>query len=509
MKKLLLLILVLAWNTGAATHAAASASQANVQTAIDLCSSGDTVTVPAGTGTWGTVDGNGEVLINNKSIVLKGAGIDVTTVTVTQSVGYMEGLRLEGSTQNSEITGFTFNITAGAASIAVIHGSTWRIHGNKFTSAAFNVGIMIHASADLTHPYGLIDNNTFTNCRVYASTFGNQDQGFASYLTNLNLGTAEAVYIENNQFVFTVYGNAIDGNYGGKWVFRNNKVTDVYCEAHSVSIDNARASRKWEYYNDTLVQSSRTMDDPPFLIRGGTGAIFNNVVTGTWPFGYIGIDNYRSYTDVGGCTHKCDGTALYDGNVAGQSGYPCRDQIGRSKDASSWTCGNQGPHQDSVPAYQWNNILNGAQFKFHVNAGSNCPACSIQIVKNRDFFDSVPMPTYYAYTYPHPLRGLPPSMATTSISPTSGKVAAKDTLNGSGFQTSQGNGYVHLVSAGGVHTNCSIISWSNSKVAYTIPSISNATYKAFVINNDMQVDSSQTFSVSSASSKKCTITIVR
>ena len=50
----------------------------------------------------------------------------------------------------------------------------------------------------------------------------------------LGLGTNNAMFVEDCFFHFTKFGNAIDANYGGRYVFRYNIINDAYIEAHSV-----------------------------------------------------------------------------------------------------------------------------------------------------------------------------------------------------------------------------------------------------------------------------------
>ena len=86
--------------------------------------------------------------------------------------------------------------------------------------------------------------------------------------------------VEDNTFTATIFTNAIDCNYGGRYVFRHNSVTDTYLEAHSIQQTN-RACRKWEIYENTIAQVNYPVYRSMF-IRGGTGVVFNNTVTGAF-----------------------------------------------------------------------------------------------------------------------------------------------------------------------------------------------------------------------------------
>jgi hypothetical protein len=121
--------------------------------------------------------------------------------------------------------------------------------------------------------------------------------------------------------------------------------------------------------------------------RGGTGVVFGNTLV-NYKTG-IGLSNYRSfdrYNNNGGQWGLCDGTNPLDGNEDA-SGYPCRDQIGRST------------HQSLEPLYIWSNVFNGGPMPVGVNDGGKG-----HIKEGRDYFLDTPRPGYTPYAYPHPAR---------------------------------------------------------------------------------------------------------
>jgi hypothetical protein len=181
-------------------------------------------------------------------------------------------------------------------------------------------------------------------------------------------------------------------------VFRYNTVNDALVEAHSLQ-GNHRATRKWEIYNNTFNQVKQAMWVPMF-IRGGTGVIFNNVVTGTWTNPNIAIDNVRS-CESRSVSGICNGSSSWDGNESDQAGYPCRDQIGRSTDQWLWTSSNPYPPQALDPAYAWNNKHGSEDVVFYHH---NCDTNKSHIKVGRDIFTGIQKPGYTPYTYPHPLR---------------------------------------------------------------------------------------------------------
>jgi hypothetical protein len=145
----------------------------------------------------------------------------------------------------------------------------------------------------------------------------------------------------------------------------------------------------------------------PLFLRGGTGVIFDNVVSGPWNNdAKIHVDSQRScIAEVGeACgglwaSHpQCDGEpgTLYDGDEASH-GYPCRDQIGRSTDSGITT------PQELDPLYQWNNVQNGEPMEIIINPALDCAMASLHIQPDRDFVQGVIKPGYVPYPYPHPL----------------------------------------------------------------------------------------------------------
>ena len=290
-------------STSGATIHAAGASAEDVQAAINTAVTGDTVVVQAATVMWEST-----VNVVGKDITLQGAGIGESEIT-------SDVLAIDLSKTRSRVTGFTFVPAADRESI-VAWGQGWRIDHCRFEAGLFGDGVLVRGNNDGRSagepPHGLIDNCEFLNRRILV-------YGDATLLAHTQwnqptrLGTDEAVYVEDCTFDFTVFGNAMDANYGGKYVFRYNILTNVYIEAHSVQ-GTHRAARKWEIYGNTFlasISSSRTW--VPMFLRGGTGVIFGNSVSGTWGDPIITFDVVRGFKSSG-LGGLADGGSLWDGN---------------------------------------------------------------------------------------------------------------------------------------------------------------------------------------------------
>ena len=354
-----------------------SPDQATVAAAIAAASPGDTITLAAGSATW-----TSNVTISKAGLRIVGQGIGQTTIAVsgTKTV-------LTIAANSVRITGITFS---GGAVVNISSGSAWRVHHCQFTSNAFDTAVFLRGASKTTQPYGLVDHCDFYNTRclsqVWPATIASELTGSSHFTLPLGLGTDAAMYVEDSTFLSTVATNAMDENHAGKYVFRHNEVTDYYVEAHSVQ-GYHRASRSWEIYANQFIQVSRTMSFPMYL-RGGTGVVYDNTITGTWGL-MLAFDLVRCHTDLNPESYPqgfCDGTSDWDGNTVGMAGYPGRDQIGRAIDDGAWPASAPYPAQTLTPAYIWNSTityLGGAAVPLTAYAAFNSPD---YIQADRDFY---------------------------------------------------------------------------------------------------------------------------
>ena len=379
---------------------AASCSQEHVQNAIDAASDGDFVMVPAGACPWSTPPGDDSVpavSIDSKGITLQGAGIGQTVITDTTGTGWNNSLiRVDGvEGKPFRITGFSIRKAGTVTTGIAIHGDckSFRVDHNEFVSDGGYTSIYVSG-----YTYGVIDHNDFINGRVlvFESLAGDE-----SWQRPLTLGSANAVYVEDNYYYSDVFStNAIDSNGGARWVFRYNVVVNTYCEAHGLQNAGQRGTFSYELYENIFT----TADNPrnnwvAFYTRGGTGVLFNNTVVNADgdPYNYFAaVQDNRSCGHAATHWGSCDGTSSCDGNTPGMSGYPCRDQIGRSTDFSD----TEVHPQALEPLYAWNNTFDGSPVT--VESSDICDLSLQHVVEGRDFINGV-RPGYTPYTYPHPL----------------------------------------------------------------------------------------------------------
>lgn len=248
-----------------ATYTADSASQSDVLAKINLASPGDIIQIPAGAATW-----TGFTLYF--PITLSGAGKSATVITYNGSSNCIA----LGSLCRITAIGFIWTATNDGI---ITDGRDWRVDHCDFSSTVANNAV--HACQQTaTTIRGCIDNNTTLNCRFLVAHELNLADQHAIWLEPSQIGGSEAVFIEQNTMVFIQFFNCVDSNYGARYVFRYNDVTDAYAEAHSVQ-GSARASKSSEIYGNTFRQVTRAMNFP-WYIRGGTAVIYNNAVLGTW-----------------------------------------------------------------------------------------------------------------------------------------------------------------------------------------------------------------------------------
>ncbi len=383
------------------THTAASCSKADVQTSINAASSGDTVKVPSGSSTWSS-----GLLIHNKSISLIGGYGGVTTIALTNG-NFVHLTRAVGGQNASRISAFTINQTSTSSTFHIesdgglapqgfrIDHITRNVTGNAFIEFAEGWG---NAASSWE---GLIDNNLITNGRVEYWGENSSTGGRYRWSEPLNLGDEHALYIEDNTFIVTSpsatnYINQVDGGEGARTIARFNTFTGGRIESHGVQTENSRSVKRWEFYYNIFTSSPSDKQYRPFLIRGGTGMVFHNTTDGNYSINVINIDNLRSHqSDVySGMPNwgPCTGSSRVDGNQPDGEGYPCRDQIGMSTDATLWDYSGTGPIQTKAPAYFWGNTQNGSRLQVSLNCVGTAEECTRQatkqLVENRDWFQT-------------------------------------------------------------------------------------------------------------------------
>jgi len=362
--------------TGANPTWTSTPDQASVATCVTNAANGATIDVAGGSATW-----TSNIQISNKALTIIGAGAGNTVIannafTLTNSA--------------SRISGFTFNLNSGGHFL--IEASVgFRIDHNTVTRPNWGEWVLAYG-VGANSAEGLIDHNNVTDGRI--THFGGESSNAGRYIwaNPLDLSTSKAIYVEDNTFTHTDmsnFGNTIDGNWGCRYVARFNTIVGGRFEVHGLQSDNARACMMWQMYNNTLTNAS-ARNYRPWFVRGGTGMIFHNTTDGRFLHETIDLDINRtidtnSYPNFG----RCDGSSWVDGDTPGMRGYPCRDQIGRSTDASLWNYSRPAPSQASAPAYIWGNRNPSGELPVNLNwvgTSQQNADLAIQLVESRDFY---------------------------------------------------------------------------------------------------------------------------
>jgi hypothetical protein len=357
----IVLSFVAAAHVGAATVTPVSCSSTDVQSAINNAANGATVLLPVcGTTTWNTT----VTIPNTKGITLDGNNL----VLVRGSLADWSPLIKisPNASTTTRITRFKMSDTKSS------QGYFITTSGGNESSAKFRIdhctfmGLEMLRHIGINDPiYGLLDHNTFTwsgnNEVIHNEAYGASST--AGWTNDVTPGSAQALYIEDNDFVnqtsgspaYFWGGSAVQGYYGARTVIRYNTLTMAQIDMHGTA--GAIGARWWEIYENTFVVVPNGNQDPYMAIRAGSGVIFNNHTGGATN---LGIEEIELVEEDGG--------------------YPALYQIGRGK------------NQTLDPAYVWGNDGN-MSIKSH----------SSNVQAGRDFILSS-KPGYTPYTYPHPLQ---------------------------------------------------------------------------------------------------------
>ena len=387
-----LLVMLTAHSVLGAVITATSCQQPDVIKAVLSAAAGDIVAVPAGTCTWQSTSENAASINIDKEITLQGAGIDKTVIA--DNTGQLSRQHMLAIGSGARVTGFTFTDMPkrNAAEPAIsASGTGWRIDSCRFTTSLGGRGVSVKGT-------GVVDGCIFENTKQGVQVFGDGD---ASWNEPLSLGSGNAVFVEDNLFQYArPEDGALDAYNGARYVFRHNRLYNTNLGHHGLDSGGYRSVHSFEIYNNSFHANMSIFT--AWRARGGTGILFGNRITGLYNSRFL-LVNYRTCCDSGalcGSWGKCDGSNPIDGNLDA-SGWPCRDQVGRTTDADG------DGMQDQFPVHEWDNTHDGKDFNLSVsNPWSSCinPSMYDHIKEGRDFVNDLMPEGYLPYTYPHPLR---------------------------------------------------------------------------------------------------------
>jgi hypothetical protein len=356
------------------------------------------VLVPAGNCTWSS-----QVSVpNTKGITIQGAGIDVTTITDDFTGDAVLRINIAGGNSLSRVTGFSWDgsdISKSDLGVVRFKGdglNSFRMDNNKFFNYLPHAFTVNTSTGEATS--GLADHNIFNDSgnnvqsyvvigpMVRSGEETDPDTNFNKPFSRpIGKGTADNVFIEDNTFNYTTQLDHAGTTQGGqRLVFRFNTLNGIDYNNHGADSAATRGAINIEVYGNTGDNTSggflRTG-----ILRSGVVTMFNNAYTGN--YGNLVVATYRSCVNSnaiwGG---QCDGTNSWDQNTGGSEGWRCVDQVG------SFLDGGQGANFSTVPAYFWNNTVDGTRKDAVViNAPPfDCARLLLHLIEDRDFYNENP-----------------------------------------------------------------------------------------------------------------------
>jgi len=251
-------------------------SQSDTQAAINAAANGDVIQLPAGSLTW-----SAGVTINH-GVTIEGRGVSSTTLT---NPGTSFSLfDVSCNHVQTHITGIAFK---GQYAIKV--GGSYTTHKFRISNCTFDCGtaqgILLQF---LDNAPGLVDHCTFSagNASEMIHNMGVGPDNTAGWTNDVNPGSASAVYIENCTFNKNpavdqyFWGTAaIQSYYGARTVMRYCKLNYCHIDQHG-NVPPLYGARWWEFYNNTFYVPPNGNQSDYFALRGGSGVVFNNHVSG-------------------------------------------------------------------------------------------------------------------------------------------------------------------------------------------------------------------------------------
>jgi hypothetical protein len=319
----------------AATINAASAARNDVATAIAVAVDGDTVIIPAGTASWTSG------ITITKGITIQGQ----TTTDIASGTANDQTILVDNLVRVPGGQGY-FHLSPSTGSEVRISGITFTANGGD-TSVMFNGAIRIgtHIPARIDHchfthlnhspqvnvgaaNFGVADHNVFDDYingdfsfGIYMGDYGGQQNGDGAFAEAAGFGGPKFFFIEDNYIYYPTWdhggGGGIDALYGGKYVFRHNRMFNATTLGHSTgTVPRARGVRAQEVYNNEWHMNNGGAIDGT---TGGSMLAHDNTFYGVLQNGF-GLQVYRAIWSYGSPFYGADGNSPWDYNVTESDG---------------------------------------------------------------------------------------------------------------------------------------------------------------------------------------------
>src|SRR5260370_12693465 len=276
--KVFSLAALIAFSADAATYSSLGTAD-DVRKRLSYEHDGDTVTIPAGSFTWA------RGVSISKGITLQGGGEGVTTirnicggVLISVSSAARFGTRITGLTLLSD-------------HILAISGSKtsapYRVDHCKFDDGTATQVILLEVGGNGP---GLIDQCQFVAgaASEMIHNLGMGAENASGWSDDIMPGSSAALYVEDCTFSKNpltdkyFWGtSAIQSYYGARTVMRH--CTLNYCQIDQHGTPGMIGARWWEFYENTFYVPPHAAEGGQscyFALRGGSGVVFNNHLTG-------------------------------------------------------------------------------------------------------------------------------------------------------------------------------------------------------------------------------------
>ncbi|MFC1701125.1 fibronectin type III domain-containing protein, partial [Patescibacteria group bacterium] len=289
---------------------AATCEQVDVQAAVNLAVSGDTVMVPAGECTWNI----GITVLNNISIV--GAGVGSTMITSGGSTLIDYNNTSPSASETFEISDMTLDMNNyGSTAITFIHNSNSVMQRLKIHDLVIdNCGSLAFYFIRLYK--GIIYNNIITTNGQLQQNVGGGDGGLAAWNAiqkcsgsplSCSHDNGDNLYFEDNTMDIG-NTNIQSGGAGFSWTFRYNDITyhsvspAIEWHGNYPSPNNRCSSMDMAVYGNNWSPGSGA-GDPYMQPRGGIGLIFYNYADDSGSNALM--VNFREENDLGDAAGAC------------------------------------------------------------------------------------------------------------------------------------------------------------------------------------------------------------
>ena len=412
-----------AWS---ATYTAASCNVANVQTAVNSASDGDTVIIPNGSCTWTSG------ILTSKQIRISGATVPTRTNTATDGTTIVHAAGRNtlfvftiGNSFNSTIANLRFQATTGTGSYVKMLGTgkpplMHDIYMNEpASSLAFTTewyvagGVIWNCTFESTTNNGACSHGNTAGDNIKLTSTVNWDN--ASTMGTNDTNGQTNTYIEDCIFINLP---TID-------VDENARVVLRHCNLRSPTTGGSHGptstygGRHVEIYDNTFSLPDKDVDVIRYYwMRGGTGVFTGNsfqaITLGSCHGGTRATLQFIVENTTRTTSHNCC------------TAWECFHQPGSGSNGTSrhdYLSANQTPYdsyQIPEPVYIWGNSGTGNTVALLTSTNNQTDDCGKGyvttdfFVQNQDYFvstdSSAAKPGWTRYTYPHPLRQSKPPL---------------------------------------------------------------------------------------------------